>query len=68
MANRYRLNQRQYQELCRQEIRSVVNYFKYGGFEESMRIADFFEVKRRQIKDSNIVLLLQEGLGGGCSS
>jgi hypothetical protein len=37
-------------QLARQEIRSVVNFFINGGFEESIRVADYFEARRKQGK------------------
>jgi len=37
--------------LARQEIRSVINYYKYGGFDASMAIADHFEKRRGQGKN-----------------
>jgi hypothetical protein len=41
MANEFGLTSLQYKKLCAQEIQSVVDFYKFGGFEEATRIMDY---------------------------
>jgi len=41
MGNEFSLTTRQHRELCNAEMQSIVNFYRFGGMEEAVRVMQY---------------------------